>query len=124
MAMKRNIDDLDLQGKKALVRVDFNVPLDKKTGAITDDTRVRASLPTIQALLDAGAAIILMSHLGRPKGVTLNLSLEPVAGRLRELLPGVSVHFAADCVGEAAESAAQDLQPGQILLLENLRFHP
>src|SRR4051812_25167706 len=121
---KRTINDLDLTAKRALVRVDFNVPLDKKTGAITDATRVRASLPTVQALLDAGAAIILMSHLGRPKGVTPNLSLEPVAARLRELLPGVSVRFASDCVGEAAESAAQSLQPGQILLLENLRFHP
>src|SRR5215470_16193961 len=106
---KRTFNDLDLKGKRVLVRVDFNVPLDKKTGAITDDTRVRASLPTIQALLDAGAAVILMSHLGRPKGPTPNLSLEPVAVHLRELLPGVTVRFAPDCVGEAAEGAAQDL---------------
>src|SRR3954452_8735895 len=103
MAMKRNIDDLDLQGKKALVRVDFNVPLDKKSGAITDDTRIRGALPTIRALLDAGAAVILMSHLGRPKGVTPGLSLAPVADRLRELLPGVTVRFAADCVGAEVE---------------------
>jgi phosphoglycerate kinase len=120
---KQTLQDLDLKGKRVLVRVDFNVPLDKKTGAITDDTRVRASLPTIKALLDAGAAVILMSHLGRPKGPTPSLSLEPVAAHLGELLPGVSVHFATDCVGEPAETAAKALQPGEILLLENLRFH-
>ncbi|MDQ2809081.1 MAG: phosphoglycerate kinase [Chloroflexota bacterium] len=121
---KRTIDDLDLQGKRVLVRVDFNVPLDKKSGAITDDTRIRAALPTIHRLLDGGAAVILMSHLGRPKGVTPGLSLAPVADRLRELLPGVAVAFAADCVGPVAEAAAHTLQPGSILLLENLRFHP
>jgi len=121
---KRTLNDLDLKGKRALVRVDFNVPLDKKTGAITDDTRVRASLPTIQALLDAGAAVILMSHLGRPKGVTPTLSLAPVAEHLKELLPGVPVSFVGDCVGPEAAAAAQALKPGQILLLENLRFHP
>src|SRR5205085_7210727 len=102
---KRTIDDLDLRGKRALVRVDFNVPLDKKTNAITDDTRIRASLPTIRALLDRGAAVILMSHLGRPKGVTPTLSLEPVAAHLGTLLPGVTVRFAPDCVGEVAERA-------------------
>ena len=121
---KRTLNDLDLQGKRALVRVDFNVPLDKKTNAITDDTRIRAALPTIRALRDAGAAVILMSHLGRPKGVTPNLSLAPVAAHLQELLPEIPVHFAADCVGAAAESAAGALRPGEILLLENLRFHP
>jgi phosphoglycerate kinase len=120
---KRSLADLDLQGKKALVRVDFNVPLDKKTNAITDDTRIRAALPTIKALLERGAAVILMSHLGRPKGVTPNLSLEPVAAHLRELLPGTTVHFASDCVGEPAEKAAATLKPGEVLLLENLRFH-
>jgi len=121
---KRTMADLDLKGKHALVRVDFNVPLDKKTGAITDDTRIRGALPTIHALLDAGAAVILMSHLGRPKGVTPSLSLAPVADRLRDLLPGVAVAFVAECVGPQAEAAAQALPPGSILLLENLRFHP
>src|SRR5579859_3048979 len=121
---KRTIDDLDLRGKRALVRVDFNVPLDKQTNAIADDTRIRAALPTIQAVLARGAAVILMSHLGRPKGVTPGLSLAPVARHLGGLLPGVPVHFAADCVGEPAETAARALRPGEILLLENLRFHP
>jgi phosphoglycerate kinase len=121
---KRTLDDLDLRGKKALVRVDFNVPLDKKTNAITDDTRMRAALPTIHALLDRGAAVILMSHLGRPKGVTPALSLAPVAAHLRDLLPGVRVAFAPDSVGAPAEAAARELQPGDVLLLENLRFHP
>jgi len=124
MMAKRTMADLDLKGKHALVRVDFNVPLDKKTGAITDDTRIRGALPTIHALLDAGAAVILMSHLGRPKGVTPSLSLAPVADRLRDLLPGVAVAFVAECVGPQAEAAAQALPPGSILLLENLRFHP
>ena len=121
---KRTIDDLGLQGKRVLVRVDFNVPLDKKSGAITDDTRIRAALPTIHRLLTGGAAVILMSHLGRPKGVTPGLSLAPIADRLGQLLPGVSVAFAADCVGPEAEAAARALQPGSLLLLENLRFHP
>jgi len=121
---KRTLTDLDLQGKRALVRVDFNVPLDKQTNAITDDTRMRAALPTIHALLDRGASVILMSHLGRPQGVTPGLSLAPVAAHLRTLLPGVPVAFAGDCVGPVAASAAAALQPGGILLLENLRFHP
>ncbi len=122
--VKRTIDDLELQGKRALVRVDFNVPLDKQSGAITDDTRIRAALPTIHALLERGASVILMSHLGRPKGVTPSLSLAPIAARLCELLPGVAVAFALDCVGPQATAAAQALQPGSILLLENLRYHP
>jgi phosphoglycerate kinase len=120
---KRTLDDLDLKGKRALVRVDFNVPLDKKTNAITDDTRMRAALPTIKTLLDRGAAVILMSHLGRPKGVTPNLSLEPVAAHLRDLLPGVPVHFVADSVGDDAEAAAKALKPGEVLVIENLRFY-
>src|SRR6478672_9678640 len=97
---KRTIEDLDVQGKRVLVRVDFNVPLDKATGAITDDTRIRAALPTIRLLLHKGAAVILMSHLGRPKGVTPSLSLKPVAEHLKTLLPGVPVHFVGDCVGQ------------------------
>ena len=121
---KRSVETLDVAGKKVLVRVDFNVPLDKATNAITDDTRMRAALPTIRLLLDRGAAVILMSHLGRPKGVTPTLSLGPVAAHLQELLPGVPVHFVKECVGPEAAQAAAALQPGEILVLENLRFHP
>jgi phosphoglycerate kinase len=120
---KRTIDQLDVAGKRVLMRVDFNVPLDKKTNAITDDTRMRAALPTIQRLLERGAAVILMSHLGRPKGVTPNLSLGPVATHLQTLLPGVPVHFVAASVGPEAQAAAAALKPGEVLLLENLRFH-
>ena len=120
---KRTIDQLDVAGKRVLMRVDFNVPLDKKTNAITDDTRMRAALPTIQRLLERGAAVILMSHLGRPKGVTPNLSLGPVATHLQTLLPGVPVHFVAASVGDEAQAAAAALKPGEVLLLENLRFH-
>src|SRR4051794_35237988 len=120
---KRTLEDLQPAGKRVIVRVDFNVPLDKKTGAITDDTRMRAALPTIKWLLDKGAAVILMSHLGRPKGVTPNLSLKPVAAHLQELLPGVPVSFVAASVGPEAEQAARKLEPGSVLLLENLRFH-
>src|SRR5690242_15789110 len=121
---KRTVNDIDVAGKKVLVRVDFNVPLDKTTNAITDDTRMRASLPTIRLLLDKGAAVILMSHLGRPKGVTPNLSLGPVAEHLKTLLPGVPVHFVAASVGDEAQQAAAGLKPGEVLVLENLRFHP
>jgi phosphoglycerate kinase len=118
---KRTIKDLDaLKGKRVLVRVDFNVPL--KNGTITDDTRIRAALPTIQYLLSQGASVVLMSHLGRPKGVDPAQSLKPVVARLSELL-GKPVKFAEDCVGPAATEAAQALQSGDVLLLENLRFH-
>ncbi|HUP28477.1 MAG TPA: phosphoglycerate kinase [Chloroflexia bacterium] len=120
---KLTIRDVDVAGKKALVRVDFNVPLDDEQ-RITDDTRIRASLPTIQYLLDQGAAVILMSHLGRPKGAPdPKYSLGPVAGHLQQLL-GVPVLFAEECVGRDARQAVEALQPGQVLLLENVRFHP
>lgn len=119
---KKTVRDLDVAGKKVLVRVDFNVPLNDK-GEITDDTRITASLPTIQYLLEQKAAVILMAHLGRPKGqIKPELSLAPVAKHLGKLL-GKKILFAPDCVGEAAQAAASKLKPGHILLLENLRFH-
>ena len=119
---KKTVRDLDVAGKKVLVRVDFNVPLNDK-GEITDDTRITASLPTIQYLLEQKAAVILMAHLGRPKGqVKPELSLAPVAKHLGKLL-GKKILFASDCVGEAAQAAASKLKAGHILLLENLRFH-
>lgn len=119
---KKTVRDLDVAGKKVLVRVDFNVPLNDK-GEITDDTRITASLPTIQYLLEQKAAVILMAHLGRPKGqVKPELSFAPVAKHLGKLL-GKKILFAPDCVGEAAKAAASKLKPGHILLLENLRFH-
>lgn len=119
---KKTVRDLDVAGKKVLVRVDFNVPLNDK-GEITDDTRITASLPTIQYLLEQKSAVILMAHLGRPKGqVKPELSLAPVAKHLGKLL-GKKILFAPDCVGEAAQAAASKLKPGHILLLENLRFH-
>ncbi|MCL4504791.1 MAG: phosphoglycerate kinase [Chloroflexi bacterium] len=118
---KRTIKDLlPLDGKRVLVRVDFNVPL--KNSVITDDTRIRAALPTIQFILANGGSAVLMSHLGRPKGVDASLSLQPAALRLGELL-GVTVKFATDCVGPAAEEPAKALKAGEVLLLENLRFH-
>jgi phosphoglycerate kinase len=117
----RSITDLDLSGKKALIRVDFNVPI--KNGRITDDTRIRASLPTIQYALDKGATVILASHLGRPKGKpSPEYSLRPVASRLAELL-GRAVEFAEDCIGEPAKKAIDKAGPGGVILLENLRFH-
>src|SRR5260370_4677616 len=119
---KKTVRDIDVAGKRVLVRVDFNVPLDAQQH-ITDDTRIVAALPTIRYLLDHGAAVILMSHLGRPDGkVVEKLRLAPVAQRLSELL-GQPVEMAAESVGPAVEAQARALQPGQVLLLENLRFH-
>ncbi len=118
---KLSIKDLQLKGRKVLIRVDFNVPMEG--GKITDDTRMTAALPTIRYALDAGAAVILCSHLGRPKGeVNKKYSLEPVAKHLEGLLQ-MQVAFAADCVGPVAEEAAKAVAPGEVLLLENLRFH-
>ena len=119
---KKTVKDIDVSGKKVLLRCDFNVPQDKTTGAITDDKRIRAALPTIQYLLDQGAAVIACSHLGKPKGeVKPELSLKPVSVRLSELL-GKPVIMAGDVVGPDAKAKAAALQPGQIMLLENLRF--
>lgn len=119
---KKKIEFLSVEGKKVLVRVDFNVPL--KDGKVTDDTRIQESLPTIRCLLKKNAAVILCAHLGRPKGtVNLKYSLQPVAKKLGEIL-GMPVNFAEDCVGDKAKKAATQLKQGQVLLLENLRFHP
>ena len=118
---KRSIRDMEVHGKRALVRVDFNVPL--RNGAVAEDTRIRAALPTMQYLLDRGAAVIACSHLGRPEGrVRDDLRLAPVAHRLEELL-GRPVQMAGECVGPEVEGAAKALPPGAVLLLENLRFH-
>lgn len=121
MFNKKTIRDVDYRGKRVLVRVDFNVPI--KDGEVGDDTRIRAALPTLQYLLDQGAALILCSHLGRPKGEPKpEFSLRPVAGHLSKLL-GREVFFAEDCIGPMAEKAAAALKPGEVLLLENTRFH-
>ena len=119
---KKTVRDVDVAGKKVLVRVDFNVPQDKQTGEITDDTRIKAALPTIKYLVEHKAKVILCSHLGRPKGVTPELTLKPVAQRLGKLL-GQPVQIAGDCVGPRAEGLVAVLNDGEVLLLENLRFH-
>src|SRR4051812_17863751 len=121
----KTIDDLDVAGKRVFLRVDFNVPLTKeKPYTITDDTRIRAAIPTIRALIEREARVIVASHLGRPKG-QLNeaYSLAPVRDRLAELANAV-VNFAPDCVGPDILHMANTLKPFEILLLENLRFHP
>ncbi len=119
---KKTIRDVDLQGKRVLMRVDFNVPI--KEGVISDDKRIKATLPTINYILEQGASLVLMSHLGRPAGTGYEeaFSLKPVAERLGELL-GKSVAFAPDCIGEEVEALAAALEPGAVLLLENVRFY-
>lgn len=118
---KKTIRDIDVYNKKVLVRVDFNVPL--KDGVITDDNRIKEEIPTLKYLLDNGAAVIVMSHLGRPEGqVNLKYSLKPTVARLSEYL-GREVLFADDCIGESAYELAKGLESGQVLMLENLRFY-
>ena len=115
------LKDLSLKGQRALIRVDFNVPMTKE-GTISDDSRIRAALPTIQYVIDAGGKAILMSHLGRPKGVTPSCSLKPCAERLSELLKK-PVPFVPDCVGDGATQAVAEMKNGDVVLLENLRFY-
>ena len=117
---KLSVRDLDLKGKRVLMRVDFNVPLEK--GVITDDTRIRAALPTIKYIIERGGKLILMSHLGRPKGVDPKLSLKPVSRRLSELL-GKEVKMAPDCIGDEVQRMVAEMKEGDVILLENLRFH-
>jgi len=120
---KKTIKDLNLAGKRVFIRVDFNVPQDKQTGEITNTQRITAALPTIQHALDQGASVVLASHLGRPNGQkTPKFTLKPVAEKLQELL-GRPVKFLDDCVGAEVETACAALQPGEVVLLENVRFH-
>ena len=120
---KRIIEDVQLRGKRVIIRADYNVPLDDSL-QITDDTRIRSTLPTINRAVDEGAKVILCSHLGRPKGrFDPKFSLAPVAKRLQRLL-GKEVIFAPDCIGAAVEGLVAKMQPGDVMLLENLRFHP
>ena len=122
--MIRSIEQLDIGGKRLFVRVDFNVPLDKKTGKVKDDARIRAALPTLRHGIGKKARVILASHLGRPEGkVVPEMSLEPAGARLSQLL-GQDVIFADDCVGDGVRKLVGELRDGQVLLLENLRFHP
>lgn len=118
---KKTVRDIDVAGKRVLVRCDFNVPLDG--GTITDDRRIREALPTIKTLLEQGGSVILVSHLGRPKGVTPEYSLAPVAKRLTELL-GREVKLLSDSIGPEIERATSALKPGEVVLLENVRYHP
>ena len=121
--MKKSISDIALKGRRVIMRVDFNVPQDKETGAITNPARITAALPTIKYILDQGASVVLMSHLGRPDGKKVEkFTLKPVAQKLEELL-GKPVKFLPDCVGPEVEAACASLKPGEVVLLENLRFH-
>jgi phosphoglycerate kinase len=123
MAKFRTLRDLDFSGKRALIRVDFNVPQDKATGAITNNQRIAAALPTIEHVLAQGGSVVLMSHLGRPNGRKADkYTLQPVAAELEKLL-GKPVKFVPNCSGPEAEAACAKLQPGDVVLLENLRFH-
>ncbi len=123
MVLKKSVEDISVAGKRVIVRVDFNVPLDKQTGQITDDKRIRAALPTIRYLVQQGARVILVSHLGRPKsGPEARFSMKPAADRLAELI-GQPVTLASDVIGEDARTKAAALRPGEILMLENVRFH-
>ena len=117
----KTLNDFNFKNKKALIRVDFNVPLNEKF-EVTDATRIESAKPTVMKILDDGGSCILMSHLGRPKGVQDEFSLRHIADEVQKIM-GVKVKFVSECVGEKAESAAADLKPGEILLLENLRFH-
>src|SRR5438105_2214955 len=120
----KTIDDIDVNGKRVFLRVDFNVPLTKEAPyTITDDTRIRAALPTIEALRKRGARLIIASHLGRPKGApSEKYSLRPVFEHLKQVV-NTPVFFAKDCVGPEVEQQANDVKPGEVLLLENLRVH-
>ena len=117
----KTLNDFNFNNKKAIIRVDFNVPLDENF-KVTDATRIEAAKPTIDKILKDGGSVILMSHLGRPKGVEAKYSLQHIVAKTEEIL-GQKVHFASDCIGEIAENATKNLQPGEILLLENLRFY-
>ena len=123
---KLSLSQIDVKGKRALVRVDFNVPLEERDGrqAVTDDTRIRESLPTINYLREHGAKVVLMSHLGRPKGKPVGkYSLRSVATRLQEMI-GQPVLFSPDCIGKEAEDVGARMREGEVALLENVRFHP
>ena len=117
----KTLNDFNFKNKKAIIRVDFNVPLEENF-KVTDATRIEAAKPTIDKILKDGGSVILMSHLGRPKGVEAKYSLQHIVAKTEEIL-GQKVHFASDCIGDVAENAAKNLQPGEILLLENLRFY-
>lgn len=117
-----DIHSYDFKGKKALIRVDFNVPLNKETFEVTDDTRIRAAAPTIKHILNQGGSVVLMSHLGRPNGIEEKYSLKHIVAHTSEVL-GVKVKFVNDCIGAEAEEASKNLQPGEVLMLENVRFY-
>src|ERR671921_538151 len=121
MTAFRTLDQADVKGKRVLVRVDLNVPMEN--GRITDATRIERVLPTIREIADKGGKVILLSHFGRPKGRDTKNSLKPVAAKLSEVL-GRPVGFADDCVGERAEEAVKGMKPGEVVCLENTRFHP